>query len=312
MFQDKIYNEAKKRGYINQLAISAPDIWEMTLIGTWVLKYKNDLKTLSILEEVTHKQIVNWEDLTERTLKKFRDKVLSIMSANSAKQTFSKLKSVITDMKEEVEIPCKRYADILKCKSEPTQSVYLTEEEVTKLEEITPHGEYETYVKCIYIMECLCGARHSDILQLSNKNIKEVRDEQGNVTHRYISYISQKTSIEANIPLHRNFLKYLNGYNREIKMCDSTFNRILRNLCQRAGINEHTRLFRRGRWEEGEKWQFVSTHVGRKSFCSDLFMRGVDSQTIAKMAGHADSSITERTYIVPMRELDHKAMSFFN
>lgn len=300
------YTQAIKKGYMSK--DSAPDL---SFTGCYIKKYPNRTKDLDTFKAVIGRNSIRWQDLTERTLKEYRDSVMERVTANTARTIFARIKSVLNDMRGEVNLPTNRYAEILKAKQEPSQSVFLTESEVAMLEGVEPKDEKEKYVKCIYLMEVYCGARHSDILSLTEDNIKTVYDADGN-ERRYISYVSQKTSIQADIPLHRNFLNCMRGYDKNMTMYDYEFNTILRELCKRAGINERTKIYRRGEWQEGEKWEFVTTHVGRKSFCSELYLRGVDSRTISKMAGHSNSQMTEQRYIIPMRSLSDKAMAFFN
>lgn len=304
-YNDKIFNCAKRRGYLTEEIMLNPSAYETTFVMCWINKYKNDIKPLDILCDVVGK-MVEWSDLTERTLKRFKKKVLELNCLNSAKTIFAKVKSILNDMKNEVELPCMRFNDILQAKKEPTQSIFLTEEEISRIAKVCPRNKEEQYVKCLFLMECFCGARHSDILNLTEDNIVTIGNK------KYISYVSIKTRTNTQVPLHKDFLNYMNGYDRKVKMDDYIFNDILRDLCKRADINEPTKIFRHGKWESGEKWEFVTSHVGRKSLCSNLYLRGVDSKTISKLAGHSNQQITENTYIVPMRGLSEEAMSFFN
>ena len=91
----------------------------------------------------------------------------------------------------------------------------------------------------------------------------------------------------------------------------STFNDTLRNICRNCGINEVITLFRKGEWATKEKWEFVSSHTGRRCFATNLFIRGADPSLIAKYMGHSSPEITIKRYIVGYRQADEKVMQFF-
>ncbi|UVV52623.1 hypothetical protein NXY15_24270 [Bacteroides thetaiotaomicron] len=59
------------------------------------------------------------------------------------------------------------------------------------------------------------------------------------------------------------------------EVSDPTFNNNIRNICRKAGITEAVKVFKAGKEVEGEKWEFVSSHTARRSFATNLYLRGV-------------------------------------
>lgn len=90
-----------------------------------------------------------------------------------------------------------------------------------------------------------------------------------------------------------------------------TYNRVLRNLCKRAGITERVKVFKAGEHKKGEKWEYISSHTARISFASNLANLGIPLIDICRMLGHASVATTQR-YIVNVRpEIDPKALKYF-
>jgi site-specific recombinase XerD len=90
-----------------------------------------------------------------------------------------------------------------------------------------------------------------------------------------------------------------------------TYNRVLRNLCKRAGITERVKVFKAGEHKKGEKWEYVSSHSARISFATNLANLGVPLLDICKCMGHSSTQMTERYVVKTQVELDVKALKYF-
>lgn len=301
-YNSKTFRTARNKGYM-VLADTNINAWKKTLVGVYLTKYPNRTSDLDMLREVTDESLPNWEHLTDRVLKNYRDLVLEQISSNTARTTFARIKSVLNDMKDEVDIPSIRFADILKAKKEPTQNVYLNESEIFRLEGLEVNDEREQYVKSVFLICCYTGCRHSDAIRLTEENI--------DINTNTISYVSQKTRIEASLPCHRNLRNHIGKFDPSIDMYDYEFNDIIRDLCHRARIISREKVFKGGKEVVGQKWELVASHTARRSFVTNLYLRGVDLETIAKLAGHTSSQMTSR-YVCCTRTLTVRAMNFFN
>jgi integrase len=143
--------------------------------------------------------------------------------------------------------------------------------------------------------------RYSDIIKLTKENIV------GNS----IVYVSQKTKIKAEIPLSGvayRFIDDLEFVNRTI--CKNTANSTIRRICKSCGIDQNIKLFRYGTDQEGEKWNFIAFHSARRSFATNLYLRGTDLYSISKLMGHADIQMTVHYIVCPPRISD-KALEYF-
>jgi integrase len=210
------------------------------------------------------------------------------------------LKAVLSLYSDEVALP-KDFAKVLSLRGCPSQNTWLTDEEIYKLIAYNPESPTEHLVRNQFVLEAVTGARHSDVIKFTRKNI--VDDT--------LVYVSRKTHIKASIPLAPvvvRFLKAIDFISREVSTV--TFNLILREICRKNGITEQVKLYRHGVDCEGEKWQFISSHSGRRSFASNLYLRGADLLAISKLMGHTDVKMTQGYIVCPPR-LNDEILNYF-
>ena len=63
--------------------------------------------------------------------------------------------------------------------------------------------------------------------------------------------------------------------------------------------------------KEGEKWEFVSSHTARRSFATNLYLRGADLYSISQMMGHASVEMTQNYLCCGLREQSAQVMEYF-
>ena len=242
-----------------------------------------------------------WGDLTKSNLNDFRDYVLSKVAQSTARTYFAVFKAILKRYEDDVEF-CKDYANILKAKNEKPVKTFLSMKELEKLERVIPHTANEQYVLDEFLIGAYTGMRISDAREISFENM----------TNGYISYVSIKTNVHAVVPMKNGIDERIKRVQaNEVDMPLMTYNRILRRLCERAGITERVKVFKAGEHLKGHKWEYVSSHTARVSFCTNLANLGVPLLQIAKMAGHTSTQMTERYIVRTNVELDAKALKFF-
>ncbi|WP_240052269.1 tyrosine-type recombinase/integrase, partial [Bacteroides intestinalis] len=79
----------------------------------------------------------------------------------------------------------------------------------------------------------------------------------------------------------------------------------------KAGITEAVKVFKAGKEVEGEKWEFVSSHTARRSFATNLYLRGADLYSISQMMGHASVEMTQNYLCCGLREQSAQVMEYF-
>ena len=276
--------------------------WKHSFVGAFIWKNPIRVKTIDIFTEVLG-HIPTWEDLTDMNLEDFAEAMTTHYAANSVKNRFAEVKAVINRHIFSVEIPSKRFSQILTARSEPSQAIYLNEEEIERINRYVPATKEEEYVKKIFLIEAYTGARNCDAERLTPENC--------DMDTNLLTYISQKTKTQITLPVHRNLMRYL-ANPIDMEMCSFTFNKVLRQICQNCKIAERMTVFRRGKEMTAEKWEFVSSHAGRRSFATNLFLRKADPSLIAKYMGHSSPDITMKRYIIGYIQASTEVMKFFN
>ena len=291
----RTYRQACKRGYMDGYTSPA---WRKSFVGAFLTKYPNRTAVLDTLAEACHRKFPRWQDLTTFTLEDFVRILRERQCESTVRTSCNMLKSVINAHKDDVRIPASNFETLLKARKEPSQAVYLTEYEISTIDRYEPTSETERSVKRIFMIESLTGARHSDAERLSPENI----------TNGELRYVPQKTtSCVISLPAHKLLPKYLVATK---KVSLAAFNYTLRDICRKCGINERLAIFRHGENTVGEKWEYVSSHTGRRSFATNLFIRNVDITIIQRFMGHSDSNITQG-YICAQKPVDENVMNFF-
>jgi len=259
------------------------------------------VQLIRFMREAIGKKEVEWGDLTTLNLSKVCEYITGRCASNSACTYFAIIKAFLAKFKDEDLIPCKHPERILKAKKVPSQNVFLTEEEIDRIERYVPESTCERDVKAAFLIGCYLGARRSDVLQITRKNITENR----------IVYVSQKTKTEVSVPIHRNLMKYL-LYKPEKERAVGVYTYVIQKICRECGIDEKVRIFYHGKMQERKKYEFVGSHTARRSFCTNLARRGVDIYTIAALAGHGTNVEMTQKYIVSdVENLSEKTMAFF-
>ena len=191
------------------------------------------------------------------------------------------------------------YAERFSLKHLPTimmdvENVYLTEEELDALVELKLNGTDKT-IRDLFIIGCETGMRFSDFTILSDAQL--LKD--------HISYIPKKTSKKGVlnkaivIPKSQRLLEVLKGYSAPPRFKDSVtvFNKTLRELCTKANINKpyFYEIERQNRREEisKAKYEMVTSHTARRTFCTLKFLKGMPAQAIMKFSGHT----SERSFL---------------
>lgn len=246
--------------------------------------------------------ILDWQDCTKVNLTEFCDHLKNEVCLNSAKNYTAILKAVLNRYREAGIIPCADIKEALKCKGESSQKVYLNPKELDDLEKTTPISENERFVKLCFLISARTGMRVSDTLRISENNIN------GGV----LTYVSQKTKIEASIPISartEGWIKSVNKMNSRPTI--GNYELIIKRLCQRAGIDSKCRLFKAGREIECQKWEAVTSHTARVSFVTNALELGVPLISVSRMAGHTNTTQTERYNASKKVTIPAGALSYF-
>lgn len=254
--------------------------------------------------DATGKDLV-WDNITKPTLSKFRAYLQSLVSRTTTKNYCAMLKSVLS-LYDDIHPMPRGWKDALKVKAEDSEQVYLSEGEIQLLLDYSPDSDYEDFVLTAFLLGCLTGARHSDYIRFSQDNISE--------DGKQLRYTSQKTRTSATLPVAPAVPRLMSRMTElaDIQMADSTFNDTIRRICKNVGITTRMKLYRRGRENSAQKWEYVSSHTARRSFASNLYLRGCDVLSISLMMGHASVDMTRGYIVCGLRNLPDAITGYFS
>lgn len=303
--QKERYASAIRQGYFSTYHGRS---WKHdTFYGAYLWKHPGRVKVVKRFEKLLgHRP--GWEDLTDDNIRDLFEDLANNYAPNSVKTLCAEITAVIRENDATRSIPSVNFGSILKAKKEPSQAVYLTMEEIKRIRDYEPKTRLAKCVKRLFMIECLTGARMGDCMRIGTDNINE--------DGRTLTYVSQKSRIEVTVPIHRwlrPFLVDAEMYKRDISLC--SYNRILRNICISCGIDERVKLFQKGETFSGPKYDFVSSHTGRRSFATNLSKKGVSIEQIALLMGHMSGNVPNvsmtQHYIVGKMSIDSKVFELF-
>lgn len=275
-----------------------------TLKEAFLRKYPKYENVLKMFEEANGCECT-WDNVSKPKLHEFVVFLSDKLSPGSVRTYCAMFKSVLNLYVEEVDLP-KGFDKLLSVKKEDPLNAYLSDSEIDKIAKYEPSNLTERIVRNCFLLGCVTGARYSDYVRFDRSNIVDNR----------LVYISQKTKVRAEVPLApivMRIFKENEEYNLlDKKVSDVTFNEVIRRICKRCGMTENVKLFKAGKEVTGEKWEFVSSHTARRSFCTNLYLMGCDLYAISKMSGHSSVTMTEKYICVGLRELNDKILGYFN
>lgn len=264
-------------------------------------KHPDRKRIIVYMRDALRVNTVEWDDLTKVNLNTIAEYIRGMVSPNSAVTYLSILKSFLNRYTEEGLIPCKSFHTELTARRVPSQHIALTMEEIIMLDEYEPKTQTERDIKILFMRGCLCGMRMSDAIMLTEDNIR----------NGVLSYVSQKTKIEVQQPVHTRLLKYIKAQPKKMHQ-RSVINRTIQRICKDLGIDEEVQLYVKGKLRKGHKYQFVTAHSSRRSYVTCLATNGVPVATISKLAGHSSVTMTDRYICIDTRSPGKEAMDFFN
>lgn len=169
--------------------------------------------------------------------------------------------------------------------------IYLNDDEIKRIYEVCKNGLNEkgnsatlqVYGK-IFVLGTQIGVRVSD-LGFSPENIFE------NDGRKFANLLNKKTASSIIVPLSSLAIEIAEGFKWKIpKFNETIMNRYIKIICEIAGINEPVvyRAIEGGRMVERKylKYQVISSHTMRRSFCTNMFIANVPIPIIMQNSGH--------------------------
>jgi integrase len=154
-------------------------------------------------------------------------------------------------------------------------------------------------IRDLFVVACETGLRWGDFSCISPYAIKE----------RTIELISKKTETFVRIPIHPRLRTILEKYDNHLPHYTNlaVFNVKIKEICEAAGLTEMIQQTNRKAGKLHEKWspkyQLISAHTGRRSFCTNSYLSGMDKDLIMSISGHSSEKMLMRYVKVSKEEM---------
>lgn len=277
----------KNNTYISKGTIKSYNTNQQRLIAFAKYKGKTDFQ-FSDIDKTFYDEYVNF--LTNRvvTIKMIRGVEVNIeknYTLGTIGDAIKALKTMTSDVKN-MAIESKEFYVF----TEDVDNVYLSEVELQQLKDFdfstVPHLDR---VRDWFLLLAWTGSRFSDLQKIDKANIKN-----GMITYR-----QQKTNTSVTIPLHPVVTEILKKHNNQMPdlISNQKFNDYIKDVCKLAGIDNLESFTRtvcgKLTTENKPKYELVSSHSCRRSFCTNMYLRGLDTLMIRSISGHK----TEKSFL---------------
>lgn len=186
-------------------------------------------------------------------------------------------------------------------KDEECDSVYLNMIEITRIYYYKGLKAKEEIVRDYFVLGCLTGLRFSDYSRITRQNF------QGDL----IIIRTKKTGALVKIPIHPFVKEIFTKYEWKLPPCHciQAFNRQVKNICKKIGINTPITYNRTHGYEVVTKtipkYDMISSHTARRSCATNMYKEGIATWVIMQITGHR----TERAFFRYIRITQDEAIN---
>ena len=226
------------------------------------------------------------------------------LKANSVRDVMTRIHCMLNKAQSEGYVVKDFLVNVIP-KREVVPQVYLTEEELNRLHDLSDLSPHDTIIRDTFLIACYTGLRISDLKTLVSKNI---------IGNKFIRKKMQKTKKYVTIPLCDEAIEIFAKYDFEFPKLKTIqyYNSRIKRICKLAGITELILLeyVKGGKLIQRAvpKYALVSNHTGRRTAVTNLYLKNTPYLTMMQMTGHT-SVASLMTYIQSSVEDDYKMLA---
>ncbi len=176
-----------------------------------------------------------------------------------------------------------------------SDNIYLSPEEIVLIENLELDSMVLDNARDWLLISCYTGQRFSDFSRFNDTMIKKLKNRNGNEVS-VLEFVQVKTKKRMTIPLSSKVLSILDKRDGKFPKARhlSVYNDYIKKVCEKAGIKElcfgslytETDFGFRNVEDMYQKWQLVSSHIGRRSFATNNYGK-IPTMYLKEMTGHA-------------------------
>jgi hypothetical protein len=175
---------------------------------------------------------------------------------------------------------------------EKVEKIYLTTEDLEKIRKAKLETESLENARDWLLISCETGQRVSDFMRFKKEMI---RIQDGKTV---IDFTQVKTKKHIPMPLSKKVLTILQKRNGEFPraISDQRYNEYIKDVCKIAGLTQKIKGSIKDPETERkvsgtfEKWQLVSSHIGRRSFSSNNYGK-IPTALLIGATGHSSERL---------------------
>jgi integrase len=196
-----------------------------------------------------------------------------------------------------------------------TLNVYLSFEEIERIQALKIDNERDSIARDWLVISCFTAQRVGDMQLFDKKNI----DKNWYLT---VQQTKDSNSVPIRIPLVKEVRDILKKYDgnfppsfdgKNMKSNYTVYNRAIKRVCRLAELDEVTETLAtkseggKGKIVAKKKWELISSHVGRRSFATNYYAKGVPTSWIMSVTGHKNEA-TFLLYIDKSKNINESNM----
>lgn len=162
--------------------------------------------------------------------------------------------------------------------------ITLTEAELRAIQQTEVSDDLQ-FAKDWLLISCYTGQRFSDFIGFTGDKLRKI---DGRIC---LEFIQQKTKKEVLLPLHPVVLDIMNKYKGDFPppLCMKKYNYAIKTIAELADLKEkihaRKRIGHRIQVMNTEKWNVLTSHIGRRSFATNFYGK-IPTPLLMEATGH--------------------------
>jgi integrase len=273
-------------------------------------KYWGHPITFSSLNVVFYEKFLYY--LSFEVVKRDKKKGLKL---NTISKYIKNIKLFYNDRRRKEHLPFIDLSDF-KRKNEVVDHIYLSEKEILQIWELDLSTRPNLIpVRDILVFGCYTGLRYSDIYSLMPYHFKKIVI--GDEIHIAIQKNQNKVHEKVNIALIHLAKTVAEKYEFNLpKIFMNEFNILVKDLGKLAGFDQEVALSykfgRETREEVFKKYKLMASHICRRSFATNMYLRGISPEIIMTNTGHSSLKTLSSYIKISKQEKAYKLFDYFS
>lgn len=176
-----------------------------------------------------------------------------------------------------------------------TKKVTFNNSDMRRLMDVELKTKNHIKYRDLFIILCNTGLRISDLKKLNESHVND--------KEKLICIYTDKTDTPVEIPVSDMIISLIRKYfiSNSTNIIDQKFNKIIKEICQLAGINEDVELVHEYGKERirkiYKKCDLVKTHTGRRTFITKMMETGLLTESeLMRISGHTTIAAFRKYY----------------